>query len=217
VPDLLTWLSHLYDGSVVAQDSFEQMTTSWTLTDGTPTDYGFGFFTGTWYGLRIAQHPGYIDGFSAEDAIVLDDGTAFAILTNADRVSLIPLAKSLIEIVEPVKNSAMVATFSQPGVFEDPAVTALVKTVVAQLAAGTIDRSLLAPGFAASIDENQLTAYATMLRPLGKLEQALFNQSTTVDATTSDIYTLNFEHGRLTLTLDLRGGKIDALRLERGR
>jgi CubicO group peptidase (beta-lactamase class C family) len=217
VPDLLIWLSNLSSGSIVPQDSFEQMTTSWTLADGTPTNYGFGFFTGTWYGLRIAQHPGYIDGFSAEDAIVLDDGTALAILTNADRVSLIPLAKSLIEIVEPVKNSAMVATFSQPGVFEDPAVTASVKTVVAQLAEGSIDRSLLTPAFAASIDEDRLAAYATTLRPLGKLEQALFNQSTTVDAITSDIYTLNFERGRLTLTLDLRGGKIDALTLERGR
>jgi len=217
VPDLLTWLWNLYDGSIVAQDSFEQMTTSWTLADGTPTNYGFGFFTGTWYGLRIAQHPGYIDGFSAEDTIVLDDGTSLAILTNADRVSLVPLAKSLIEIVEPVKNPAMVATLSAPGVFEDPAVTALVKTVVEQLAADTIDRSLLTPGFAASLDEDRLASYANALRPLGKLEQALFNQSTTVDAITSDIYTLNFERGRMTLTLNLRGNKIDALTLDRGR
>ena len=217
VPDLLTWLWNLYDGSVVAQDSFEQMTTSWTLADGTPTNYGFGFFTDSWYGLHIAHHPGYIDGFSAEDAIVLDDGTSLAILTNADRVSLVPLAKSLIEIVEPVKNPAMVATLSQPGVFEDPAVTLLVKSVVSQLAAGTLDRSLLTPAYAASIDDGRIAAYANTLRPLGKLEQALFNQSTTVAAITSDVYTLNFERGRLTLTLNLRGGKIDALTLERGR
>ena len=217
VPDLLTWLWNLYDGAIVAQDSFEQMTTSWTLADGTPTNYGFGFFTDTWYGLRIAQHPGYMDGFSAEDAIVLDDGTALAILSNADRVSLIPLAKSLVEIVEPLKDRAMVATLSQPGVFEDPAVTALVKTVVETLAAGTIDRSLLTPSFAASIDDGRLAAYTNALRPLGKLEEALFNQSTSVDAITSDIYTLNFERGRLTLTIDLRGAKIDSLTLEHGR
>ncbi len=69
-----------------------------------------------------------------DDGLVLDDGTAFAILSNADRVDLVPLAKSLIEIVEPVKNKALVADLSHPGVFEDPAVTALAKQVIGQLA-----------------------------------------------------------------------------------
>lgn len=218
VPDLLTWLWKLYSGTVVAQDSFDQMTTSWTLADGTPTNYGFGFFTDKWYGLRIAQHPGYIDGFSAQDTIVLNDGTVLAMLSNADRVSLVPLAKSIVEIIEPLKNPTMVATFSQPGIFEDSTVTALVKTLVVQLAGDTIDHSLLTQTFALSIDEDgRLGAYANTLRPLGKLEAALFNQSTTVDAITSDIYTLNFEHGRLTMTLSLRGGKVDALTFESGR
>ena len=217
VPDLLTWLWNLYDGAIVTSDSFDQMTTSWTLADGTPTNYGFGFFTDKWYGLRIAQHTGYLDGFSGEDALVLDDGTAFAILSNADRVSLVPLAKSLVEIVEPLKDRSLVATFSQPGVFEDPAVTTLVKTIVTQLAAGEVDRSLLSPGFAVTLDESRLGAYERRLHPLGKLDQALFNESTTVGSVTSDVYTLNFAHGRLTMTLSLRDGKIDALTLENGR
>ena len=68
-----------------------------------------------------------------------------------------------------------------------------------------------------TLDESRLNGYANMLRPLGNLEQALFNQSTTVDAVTSDIYTLNFEHGRLRMTLNMRSGKIDALTLESGR
>ncbi|HTX57936.1 MAG TPA: serine hydrolase domain-containing protein [Candidatus Acidoferrales bacterium] len=216
VPDLLTWLWDLYDGDVVDPDSFEQMTTSWTLTDGTPTNYGFGFFTGDWYGLRIAQHTGYIDGFSADDGLVLDDGTSFAIVTNADRVPLVPLAKSLIEIVEPLKNRALVANLSHPGVFEDPAVTGLVKTVVAQLATGSLDRSLLTPDFAARIDDGRLHIFQTTLRPLGTLQAALFNESTTVGVHTSEVYTLQFEHGRLSLTFGLRNGKIDTLDLTPG-
>ncbi len=217
VPDLLTWLWNLYDGEIVTPDSFEQMTTSWTLSDGTPTNYGFGFFTDKWYGLRIAQHTGFLDGFSSEDALVLDDGTAFVILTNADRVSLVPLAKSLVEIVEPLKDKALVATFSHPAVFEDPAITALAKTIVAQLAAGNVDRSLLSPSFSASLDEGRLRAYERMLRPLGPLDQALFNESTTVGSVASDVYTLVFAHGRLTLTLSAHGGTISALTLESGR
>jgi D-alanyl-D-alanine carboxypeptidase len=214
VPDLLAWLWNLYDGSIVSPDSFEQMTTSWTLADGTPTHYGFGFFTDTWYGLSIAQHPGYIDGFSAEDGLVLDDGTAFAILSNADRADLVPLAKSIIEIVEPLKNPALVADLSHPGVFEDPAVTALAKEIVTQLSDGRIDRSLLTSGFDVQFDDNRIRAYASMLQPLGELEQPLFNESTTIGGRTNEVYTLAFEHGKLTMTFTLSGGKIDALTLE---
>ena len=213
-PDLLAWLWSLYDGSILSPDSFEQMTSSWTLANGTPTHYGFGFFTDTWYGLRIAQHSGYIDGFSADDGLVLDDGTAFAILSNADRVDLVPLAKSLVDIVEPLKNPALVADLSHPGVFEDPAVTTLAKYVIAQLGEGKLDRSLLTPGFDAQFDENRVHTYMSMLLPLGKLEQSLFNESTTVGALTNEVYTLVFEHGRLTLTFTLSSGKIDTLALE---
>jgi hypothetical protein len=102
-------------------------------------------------------------------------------------------------------------------VFEDPAVTALVKTIVTQLATGEVDRSLLSSGFATTLDESRLGSYERTLRPLGKLDQALFNESTTVGSVTSDVYTLIFAHGRLAMTLSLRSGKIDALTLESGR
>jgi len=218
-PDLLDWLWHLYDGAIVPRDSFDEMTSSWTLANGQPTSYGFGFFTGDWYGLRIAQHTGYIDGFSADDAIVLSDGTSFAILSNADRVPLVPLAKSLVEIVEPLRDQAQVATLSrsEPPVYEDTAVTAIVKRTLAQLAGGTIDASALSQSFAGTLDDARLRAYANELRPLGTLDQALFNESTTVGDETSDTYTLLFAHGRYTLHLRLLGGKIDAFDLQPGR
>lgn len=176
VHDLLVWLWNLYDGDIVSSDSFDQMTTSWTLADGSPTHYGFGFFTDTWYGLRIAQHTGYIDGFSADDGLVLDDGTAFAILSNADRVDLVPLAKSVVEIVEPLKNKSLVADFSHPGVFEDPAVTALAKQIVGELADEHVDRSLLTADFDVKLDDDRVRAYAARLRPLGNLEANAFQR-----------------------------------------
>lgn len=214
VPDLLAWLSNLDSGAVIPPDSFEQMTTTWRLADGSPTHYGFGFFTDSWYGLRIAHHTGFLDGFSADDGLVLDDGTAFAILSNADRVDLVPLAKSIVEIVEPAKNPALVADFSHPGVFEDPSVTSLAKQVVAQLNDGHIDRSLLTRGFDDRLADDALHTYTATLHSVGKLDQALFNESTTVGDLTTDVYTLVFEHGKLTLTFSLRDGKIDALALE---
>jgi D-alanyl-D-alanine carboxypeptidase len=216
-PDLLTWLWSLYDGEFLTQDDFDLMTSSGVLANGTPTHYGFGFFTDSWYGLRMAYAPGNIDGFSAVDGIVLDDGTAFAILTNADRVSLAPLAKSIVEIVEPLKNPALAASLGRPGIFEDPSVTALVRTLVTQLSASRIDRDLLSDNLDDELDANRVHTYAKMLRPLGKLTQPLFNDATTVDDTTTETYTLNFEHGRLVLQLSLRHGRVDAIDLEPAR
>jgi CubicO group peptidase (beta-lactamase class C family) len=216
-PDLLAWLSALYTGAIVSPESFEQMTTSGTLADGTPTHYGFGFFTGDWYGLRIAQHTGFVDGFSSEDALVLDDGTAIALLSNADQTSLVPLAKSIVAIVEPIKDAALVADLSHPAVNEDPAVTTLVQTLVMQLDASTLDRTLLTARYSASLDDRHIDGFAGELRPLGALQQTLFNESTTINEVTTDRYTLVFEHGQLTMTLGLRGGKVDALDLTPGR
>jgi D-alanyl-D-alanine carboxypeptidase len=217
VPDLLTWLWNLYDGNVVDPDHFDAMTTPVTLSDGKVTHYGYGFFTGNWYGLRIAEHSGDVDGFSGDDGLVLDDGTAFAILANADTVDLTPLAKSLIEIVEPLKNQALVASLGRAGIFEDQHVTALVKTLVSELRTGKVDRSLLTESFDASLADDRLHAYAAQLRSAGRLEEALFNDSTTIDGVTSETYTLNFSHGRLTMTVSLRRGGVDGISLEPAR
>ena len=104
-----------------------------------------------------------------------------------------PLAKSLVEIVEPLEESRRsLPTLSQPGVFEDPAVTALVKDDRRATCAGTIDRSLLTPGLRRHARRKPAaTRTRRMLRPLGNLEQALFNESTTVGTVTSDVYTLD--------------------------
>jgi CubicO group peptidase (beta-lactamase class C family) len=209
VPDLLAWLWNLYDGAIVSHQSFLSMTSSWKLADGTPTQYGFGFFTDDWYGNRIAQHSGFVDGFSAEDTIVLDDGTAVAALANADQVPLVPLVKSIVELVEPVKDSALVADFSHPAVSEDPAVTSLVKTLVEQLSRGQIDRSLLSASLSSSLRSQRLQSLAEMLQPLGVLQETLFNASTKSGDLTHDRYTLLFERGRIGLTLDLRSGKVE--------
>jgi CubicO group peptidase (beta-lactamase class C family) len=214
VPDLVAWLWDLYDGAVVSPESFATMTTSWKLSNGTPTEYGFGFFTDDWYGDRVAQHTGYVDGFSAVDVLALDDGSAIALLANADQVPLIPLAKSIFAIVEPIKDAALVAGFNHPAVNEDPAVTSLVKTLVPQLACASVDRSLLSPGYARSLDSPRLESFAQALQPLGELSQALFNEAATAGSATSYVYTLIFTNGRIRLTLELREGKIEAISLE---
>jgi CubicO group peptidase (beta-lactamase class C family) len=129
VPDLLSWLEALRTGRVVSPDALTLMTTSVRLRDGIPAHYGFGFFTGDWYGYRVAQHSGNIDGFSSEDALVLDDGLELSVLANADGVDLVPLAKSVVALLDAPRDSNSYASPSQPAENENPAITAAVKAI----------------------------------------------------------------------------------------
>jgi hypothetical protein len=91
------------------------MTTSGRLRGGALTNYGFGFFIGTWYGYPVAFHDGFLDGYSSEDALSLGDGVAIALLSNGDRIDLTPLAKSIFAIVDPPRDKNSVATpFAAP-------------------------------------------------------------------------------------------------------
>ena len=98
--DLLRWLEALRTGGVVSTALMTAMTTSGKLANGIPTDDGFGFFITDWFGYLVAEHPGYVAGFSSDDALVLQDGLEIAVLTNADAVDVTPLTQSIVAILD---------------------------------------------------------------------------------------------------------------------
>ncbi len=186
VPDLLAWLEALRAGRVVAPPDAAAMTTSVRLRDGIPARYGFGFFTGDWYGYRVAFHGGLIDGFSSEDALVLDDGLEVAVMSNADRFDLQPLARSLVAIADPPLDRNLYAAPQRPAENENPAITAEVDAIAAT------------PAFAA----------------LGPLQLVEFVERNVEGAITYDRYRLTFASGQWRLTVGyVAGGRIESLSL----
>lgn len=137
VPDLLRWLAALQDGAVLPRSLFDAMTTSSTLPDGTPTNYGFGFFINDWYGYRVVHHNGFIPGFSSVDALVLRDGIEIALLSNGPTVDLDPLAKSIVALLVFPLDRNLYALPSQPPENENHQITAALTAL------------LQTPGFAA--------------------------------------------------------------------
>lgn len=129
VPDLLRWLDALRGGRIVSPASFATMTHS-VRVDGVPANYGYGFFIARWYGYGVAEHPGYVDGFSALDAIVLDDGLEIAVLANAATVDLSPLAQSIVAAIDPPKDSALVAAPNAAPQNENPRITAALSALL---------------------------------------------------------------------------------------
>ncbi len=214
--DLLHWLDALQSGDVVSPRSFARMTHHATLRDGVATQYGYGFFVRDWYGRHVAEHPGNIDGFSADDALVLDDGLEIAVLSNADRVSLVPLTKSIAAIVDTPKDANMYADRPRPPENENPAVTQTINRLIEQLRQGTLDQRLVSPSLYAAFTPSKLRATAATLTQLGKPSLVEFIERTQKNGLTYERYRLSFAAARqYWMTLGYRqDGRIDALTFE---
>jgi hypothetical protein len=117
----------------------------------------------------------------------LRDGLELAVLTNADKVSIVPLAKSIFAAIEPAKDVALVATLSQPPINEDPATTDLVR-----LLGVAIERA----------------------HPLGNLQLVEFIEAQQREGTDYVTYRLTYDAGQYLMTLGLRGGKIAGVTFE---
>jgi D-alanyl-D-alanine carboxypeptidase len=81
VYDLAKWDEALLSGSVVSPASFQQMTTSNGFFQN-GFSYGFGLQLSTYSGRRIMWHTGQIGGFTAENAVFLDNAFTVIVLTN---------------------------------------------------------------------------------------------------------------------------------------
>lgn len=198
--DLLAWLEGLRSGKVVSTQGYDDMTTTKTLADGTHTRYGYGFYVRDWYGWKTAEHPGNVDGFSADDAIVLDDGLEIAVLSNADAVSLVPLSKSIVAILLPPRDQNTVADFNHPAQNENASVTADVKRLLLQSQHGTLDASIISPVIDPSIKD------------LGAPSQFEFIDRTTKNGVTFEKYRLTFSYSQFWMTLGYASdGKVTSL------
>lgn len=100
VRDLLLWLAALKDGRLLKPSLQRAMFENQPLNDGTRSNYGFGWYIAAWNAERVAEHPGYVDGFSADDAIVPITGLGVVVLTNASTVDLAPLVHSVVDILD---------------------------------------------------------------------------------------------------------------------
>jgi D-alanyl-D-alanine carboxypeptidase len=90
VDDLAIWDASLGTEKLLKRASFEKMWTPYRLTDGTSTDYGYGWATGTLRGHRTIEHGGGIPGFSTFALRLPDDRAFVAVLCNTDRPAADP-------------------------------------------------------------------------------------------------------------------------------
>jgi len=83
VDDLAAWNEALLAGKLIKRETLEKAWTSFKLTDGTPTNYGFGWGVGTYEGRRMIEHGGGIPGFSSAGILFPEDRLFVTLLTNS--------------------------------------------------------------------------------------------------------------------------------------
>lgn len=160
--DLAKWTTALASGQLVGVTTLKQMISPQALPDGTPSAYGLGLIVGRYYGQSIAGHSGATPGYSSTIDYFVDSRLAVVVLCNlydgtplTDRMALGVAGQYLP---------------AEPSIADtDPQTAALLKRVSAQIAAGTLDKSLFAPAFQALLPPAAVDPAHALLAPLGPL------------------------------------------------
>ena len=212
VLDLTAWDTALLGDRVLPHALTQLMITPGTLTDGSKTTYGMGLGIARIYGRLVIAHNGGIGGFSAVTGTERDSHLQITILSNTQGLDLGPIVKTLTQIVHPPNNAELVASSFHPAKNEDPQITALVKSIVAQAQAGKIDRSTLTPEFSAELTDANVIQTGAALSSLGAPSLFEFAGSSKKGDSTLYTYRISFASRKLIVTVGLAAsGKISMI------
>jgi CubicO group peptidase (beta-lactamase class C family) len=92
VSDLCRYDQALRTNSLVSEASMEQAFTGGKTSDGSPTNYGFGWYLGTEDGIYFADHEGEWNGFRSYICYCLDRPLSIFALSNHPEVNLLEVA-----------------------------------------------------------------------------------------------------------------------------
>ncbi len=152
--DLALWDESLMAKTILKPASYKEMFTEVKLKDGKGTHYGLGVEVRDRDGHRSIEHSGEVSGFVSDNEVLIDDGTAVAVLTNQDAVGA----------------ASMIARLAAPLVAGYPLAPAEEQAleIYRGLQLGLIDRSLLAPNLSDYFTTEALEDYQSSLAPLGE-------------------------------------------------
>jgi CubicO group peptidase (beta-lactamase class C family) len=156
--DLAKWDIARMDRAVLPADDWAVQETPVKLADGTSNGYGLGVSTGVVGGRKTVSHDGEAVGFLSENTVYPDEKAAIVVLTNADfGDAYTSIAAGIAKIVLP-------PAAADAG---EPAKTAQARALFDQLAAGTLDRSLLTANANYYFTPTALGDYHATLAALG--------------------------------------------------
>jgi len=172
VIDLAKWNAALDGDTLLNADSKRLLWTPPTLASGTATQYASGWLVTSAAGHKLLWHNGAtIAGFTGAIFKFPSDKLTLIVLTNSldipgtqTRLPLYSLGLGLAKLYLPD-----MAKEDQGIPDTDPKTATLLKTVSAQTASGTLDKSLFTPAFQAVLTPEAINPVHALLAPLGPL------------------------------------------------
>jgi D-alanyl-D-alanine carboxypeptidase len=152
--DLALWDESMIAQSILKPESYKQMFTEVKLKNGQGTRYGLGVEVRQRNGHRSIEHDGEVSGFVSDNDVLIDDGTAVAVLTNQDAVGA---ASTIVNLVAPLAAGFALSAPEQQAL-----------DIYRGLLQGRIDRSLLAPNLSDYFTAQAIADFQSSLAPLGE-------------------------------------------------
>jgi CubicO group peptidase (beta-lactamase class C family) len=98
VDELALWISSLWKYALVSEAAQKAAWTDAVLNDGTSIDYGMGWHTETYRGVRHPHHGGSTRGFRNHILVFPEKRSAVVILTNRNQGNPITEAKKIADL-----------------------------------------------------------------------------------------------------------------------
>ncbi len=212
VLDLEKWDAALYTEKLLKKSSFDQMWTVMKLNNGKPNkaNYGFAWSINEANGHRLIEHSGAWQGFTTHIARYVDDKLTVVVLTNLDAGHSQPgkIAHTVAGFCVP----ALMPAVAKPIEDKEPQTTALVRTVLQEIAAGKSDPNRFTSELRARLFPERIQNAGNYLKEQGDLKSLdLLKRGEEGDRRAYQ-YRANYEHTELSLSLQLtKDNKIAAL------
>jgi hypothetical protein len=181
--DLALWNISLMKGTLLKPASLATMTTSVTLTNGQPANYGAGIDVRTINGKRVWSHGGAVSGYLANNAIYADENLAITVLTNGEFGGV---------------QDALTARLGFLLRAQPPKVIAA-RDMLAQFQRGEIDRARFTANANAYYTDAAIRELSRLLRPLGPARLIQLQADRLRGGLTVEVYAVTFADRRATI------------------
>ena len=198
--DLSKWDEAFFDGRIVSPEHLKLATTPGTLTDGSPTGYGFGWLRDRRAGQTRVWHSGGTRGFVSVNETYPELGERIIVLLNDGSGNPAGTANAVFNALNP--EIAAEEEEAAPG--EDPAVTKLAQEWWKAFARGKIDRSGVTPAVSSKLTPAVVKRGAAPFRTLGAPKSWVYRSKRESNGVTVYVYHVIFQGDRaLDVTMAL--------------
>jgi CubicO group peptidase (beta-lactamase class C family) len=113
IADLFKWHQELYSYKIVKKETLDRATTPFELSNGTRSQYGYGWFVTDYQGSKSIGHSGAIDGFRSMEVFFPEQDIFVTLLFNSDNDQFNSLFEDIADLLLGKRSNAVKLKISE--------------------------------------------------------------------------------------------------------